>query len=50
VQGVVLVLDSADGGQIAATSEFLQQWQTGKISEASFWKNCSVDPPDLLDP
>jgi hypothetical protein len=49
-QGVVLVLDSADGGQIAAIAESLQQWLNGIISEASFWKSCSVDPPDFFDP
>jgi hypothetical protein len=49
-QGVVLVMDSADGGQIAATVESLKQWQNGIISEASFWKSCSVDPPDFFDP
>jgi hypothetical protein len=49
-QGVVLVVDSADGGQIAATAESLKQWQNGIIAETIFWKNCSVDPPDFFDP
>ena len=49
-EGIVLVLDSADGGQIAATSDSLQQWQTGIISEALFWKSCSIEPPDFFDP
>jgi hypothetical protein len=47
--GVVIVFDSADGGQIAATIENLKQWQTGNLPEASFWGLCSVDPPELFD-
>ena len=49
VAGVVIVFDSADGGQIAATLENLKQWQAGSLSEASFWRLCSVDPPELFD-
>jgi hypothetical protein len=49
VGGVVIVFDSADGGQIAASLENLKQWQSGGLSEASFWKLCSVDPPELFD-
>jgi hypothetical protein len=48
VAGVVIVFDSADGGQIAVTLESLKQWRTGKLSEASFWQLCSVDPPELF--
>jgi hypothetical protein len=47
--GVVIVFDSADGGQIAATVENLKQWQTGNLPEASFWRLCSIDPPELFD-
>ena len=47
--GVVIVFDSADGGQIAATLENLKQWQTGNLPEASFWRLCSIDPPELFD-
>jgi hypothetical protein len=47
--GVVIVFDSADGGQVAATLENLKQWQTGNLPEASFWRLCSVDPPELFD-
>jgi hypothetical protein len=47
--GVVIVFDSADGGQIAATVENLKSWQTGNLPEASFWGLCSVDPPELFD-
>jgi hypothetical protein len=50
VAGVVIVFDSADGGQIASTFENLKRWQTGALSEAAFWQLCSVDPPELLLP
>jgi hypothetical protein len=46
--GAVVVFDAADGGQISATMSSLAQWQAGQLSEASFWKQCSIDPPDLL--
>ena len=46
--GVVVVFDSADGGQVAATISNLAQWQTGNLSEALFWKLCSLDPPELF--
>jgi hypothetical protein len=49
ITGVVIVFDSADGGQIATTLENLKQWQAGSLSEASFWGLCSVDPPELFD-
>ena len=50
VAGVVIVFDAADGGQIASTLENLKQWQSGGISEAAFWRLCSVDPPELFAP
>jgi len=46
VAGVVVVFDSADGGQIAATMENLKALQDGSMSEASFWKAASLDPPE----
>jgi hypothetical protein len=46
--GVIVVFDSADGGQVAATISNLAQWQTGNLSEALFWKLCSLDPPELF--
>jgi hypothetical protein len=46
VAGVVIVFDSADGGQIAATMESLKALQDGSLSEAAFWKQCSLDPPE----
>jgi hypothetical protein len=48
VAGVVVVFDSADGGQISATISTLADWQAGKLPEAAFWKQCSLDPPELL--
>jgi len=48
VDGVVIVFDSADGGQISATLATLKEWQAGSLSEASFWKQCALDPPELL--
>ncbi|MGA7921732.1 MAG: hypothetical protein WCA38_18885 [Candidatus Acidiferrales bacterium] len=46
VQGVIIVFDSADGGQIAATLSSLKQMAAGDLSEAAFWKQCSLDPPE----
>jgi hypothetical protein len=48
VDGVVIVFDSADGGQISATLATLKQWQAGGLSEVSLWKQCALDPPELL--
>jgi len=49
VAGIVVVFDSADGGQISATISSLAQWQAGKLQEAAFWKQCSLDPPELFE-
>lgn len=46
VDGVVIVFDSADGGQIAATISSLKQLADGAITETVFWKQCSLDPPE----
>jgi hypothetical protein len=48
VLGVVVVFNSADGGQIAATLASVKQWQGGNLSEASFWQQCSLDPPEAF--
>jgi len=45
---VVVLFDSADGGQVAATTASLQQLEDGSLAEAAFWKQCSLDPPDLF--
>jgi hypothetical protein len=46
--GLVLIFDSEDGGMIAATSAALDQWTQGAISEQAFWKQCFLDPPEIL--
>jgi hypothetical protein len=46
VDGVVIVFDSADGGQVAATISSLKQLAGGAVSESAFWKLCSLDPPE----
>ena len=46
VSGVVIVFDSADGGQIASTLSSLKQMVDGALPEAAFWKQCSLDPPE----
>ncbi len=46
VAGVVVVFDSADGGQISATVISLKKLNAGNISDDDFWKECSLDPPE----
>jgi hypothetical protein len=46
--GVVIVFDSADGGQVSIALSDLGQWAAGALTDDSFWKQCSVDPPDLF--
>ena len=48
-QGVVVVFDSADGGQISATLADLKELREGYISEAVFWHRCSLDPRDSFE-
>jgi hypothetical protein len=48
VVGVVVIFDSADGGQASATLASLKLWNEGKISEAAFWQSCSLDPAETL--
>lgn len=48
VEGVVIVIDAADGGMIAATTNTLQRWNTGAISDAAFRKECWADPPEAM--
>ena len=49
VDGVVIVLDSADGGMAAATLSMLQRWNEGKLSDEAFWKQCWFDPPGAFE-
>ena len=46
IAGVVIILDSADGGMAAATLSNLQQWRAGHLSDQAFWKSCWQDPAD----
>ena len=46
--GVVLVFDAEDGGMVAATRGALDQWSSGALSDAAFWKQCFLDPPEIL--
>ncbi len=48
VDGLVLIFDAEDGGMVASTREALDEWRRGTISEASFWKQCLLDPPEIL--
>lgn len=44
--GIVVVFDSADGGQIAATLSTVKGLASRTISDAAFWRQCSLDPPE----
>ena len=46
--GVVIIFDSADGGQVSVSISNLAQWQVGQLSEDSFWKQCLVEPPEMF--
>jgi hypothetical protein len=46
--GLVLVFDSEDGGMVAAVGAALAEWKRGALSEAAFWKQCLLDPPEIL--
>ena len=49
IDGVVIVLDAADGGMAAATLSLLQRWNEGKLSDEAFWKQCWFDPPGAFE-
>lgn len=49
-QGVVVLFDTPDGGQISTTFVTLHEWTTGKINDQTFWQQSSVDPPELFEP
>jgi hypothetical protein len=48
VAGVVVILDSEDGGMAAATMAALQQWHAGHLPDGAFWKRCLLDPADAF--
>jgi hypothetical protein len=47
-EGVVVVFDTPDGGQVSTTVILLQSWLEGKIGEPQFWLQSAVDPPELF--
>jgi len=44
--GIVVVFDSIDGGQIAAALPTVQALANHSLSDVAFWHQCSIDPPD----
>jgi hypothetical protein len=46
--GLVLIFDAEDGGMVAATRAALEQWNRGTLSDQAFWKQCLLDPPEIL--
>ena len=46
IAGVVVILDSEDGGMAATTLANLQQWRAGHLSDDAFWKRCWRDSSD----
>jgi hypothetical protein len=48
VEGVVVVVDSADGGIVAAPLSAVQQFASGSLSREDFWKQCFLDPTDAF--
>jgi hypothetical protein len=46
VAGIVVVFDSADGGQIAAGLSSVKGLADKTLNESSFWRQCSLDPPE----
>lgn len=46
VDGIVIVFDSADGGQIAATISSVKALADGSLPLAAFWQQSSLDPPE----
>jgi hypothetical protein len=46
--GLVLIFDAEDGGMVAATQVVLDQWKKGSLTEQALWKQCYLDPPEIL--
>jgi hypothetical protein len=44
--GIVVVFDSIDGGQIAAALPSVHALANHSLSDVAFWHQCSIDPPD----
>jgi hypothetical protein len=49
-QGVVVLFDTPDGGQVSTTFVTLHEWTAGKINDQTFWQQSSIDPPELFEP
>lgn len=45
-EGIVVVFDSADGGQIAAALSSVKALANRTLTDAAFWRACSLDPPE----
>jgi hypothetical protein len=48
IAGLVVIFDTEDGGMIAATRGSMEQYKKGAITEQAFWRQCYVDPPEIL--
>lgn len=46
--GLVLIFDAEDGGMVAATQTVLEEWKSGSLTEQALWKQCYLDPPEIL--
>jgi len=46
--GLVLIFDAEDGGMVAATQAVLDQYKNGSLTEQALWKQCYLDPPEIL--
>ncbi len=44
--GIVVVFDSVDGGQIAAALPSVQALANHSLSDAAFWHECSIEPAE----
>ena len=50
-EGIVVVFDSADGGQIAAPASSVKALADRTLTDAAFWRECSFEPPEqFLEP
>jgi hypothetical protein len=47
-EGIVVVFDSADGGQIAAPASSVKALADHTLSDTAFWHECSFDPPEFF--
>jgi hypothetical protein len=45
-EGIVVVFDSADGGQIAAAISSVKALANRTLTDSAFWRQCFLDPPE----